>query len=82
MPIAVLDLLRIGPIESPTLYIYGSDDRYLSFIGARLTRRWVRGEYQQLFLPKGTHWIPQESAVELAKAIDGFARGEKVKPWR
>jgi pimeloyl-ACP methyl ester carboxylesterase len=49
----------IGPIDVPTLYVWGADDVALGPIAATRTARWVRGPYTFVPLPDTGHWIPE-----------------------
>ena len=49
----------IGPIDVPTLYVWGTDDVALGSAAAAGTARWVRGPYTFVRLPGIGHWIPE-----------------------
>jgi len=53
-----------GPIDLPTLYVYGDDDFALGRKAADLTGRYVTGPYRYEVLEGTGHWIP-EAADEL-----------------
>jgi pimeloyl-ACP methyl ester carboxylesterase len=66
----------IDTIKSPTLFIYGGKDAYLSEKAARLTRQQVTGKYIFMHLPEATHWIPEEQPDLLAKELLGFIKND------
>jgi len=49
----------IGPIDVPTLHVWGTDDVALGSAAAAGTARWVRGPYTFVRLPGIGHWIPE-----------------------
>jgi len=55
----------IGPIDVPTLYVWGADDVALGPAAAAGTARWVRGPYTFVPLPGTGHWIPETAPAAL-----------------
>jgi pimeloyl-ACP methyl ester carboxylesterase len=53
---------RINEISVPTLYLYGTGDRFLDRRAADLTARYVTGRYRFEALEGVGHWIPEEHA--------------------
>lgn len=47
-------------VATPTLYIWGSDDRALGEVAARATGDFVDGPYQFEVLDGASHWLPEE----------------------
>ena len=49
------------PVDVPTLYVYGAQDRWLGRRAAELTARYVRGPYRYEVLSEEGHWLPEEA---------------------
>jgi pimeloyl-ACP methyl ester carboxylesterase len=60
-----LDRPQIGPVDVPTLYVWGSADPALGPAAAAATSRYVTGPYTFVQLPGGSHWIPEQEPERL-----------------
>ncbi|MGH8991396.1 MAG: alpha/beta fold hydrolase [Acidimicrobiia bacterium] len=57
------------PVTVPTLYVYPTNDAFLSRKAADLTARQVTGPYRYEILDGASHWIPEEVPDVLAALI-------------
>jgi pimeloyl-ACP methyl ester carboxylesterase len=57
---------RIGNIETPTLFIWGSEDQALGAVAAKGTADFVSGPYQFVPLEGCTHWLLEEAPEPVA----------------
>ena len=65
----------IGPVDVPTLYVWGTDDVALGPVAAAGTGRWVRGPYTFVPLAGTGHWIPETApAALLGPLLDHLRR--------
>jgi pimeloyl-ACP methyl ester carboxylesterase len=55
-----------SPIETPTLYVWGSDDQALGSTAAKATAKYVTGPYQFAMLEGASHWLPEEIPETIA----------------
>lgn len=76
LPYNIASKHQVGAIMRPTLFVYGGQDRFLSLKAARFTGRWVKGPYDERFLPNEGHWLPELRADIVAIYILKFI--EKV----
>ena len=53
---------EIGPITTPTLYVWSTNDVALGREGAEATGQYVDGPYRFEVLEGVSHWIPEEAA--------------------
>jgi pimeloyl-ACP methyl ester carboxylesterase len=60
---------RVGPIDVPTLYVWGTDDVALGPAAAAGTARWVRGPYTFVPLAGIGHWIPEAAPDALLRPL-------------
>ena len=58
-------VLGLGPITTPTLYVWSTDDLALGREGAEATASHVAGPYRFEVLEGVSHWIPEEAADDL-----------------
>ncbi|MCU0266924.1 MAG: alpha/beta hydrolase [Actinomycetia bacterium] len=58
--------VAVGPVDVPTLYVWGDRDPALGAAAARATRECVRGPYRFEVLAGAGHWIPETRGPELA----------------
>jgi len=66
---------RIGPIDVPTLFIWGDGDRFVSRTAAELCGRFVSGSYRFELLQGSSHWLLQEAPEQVAAVlVEHFAR--------
>jgi pimeloyl-ACP methyl ester carboxylesterase len=70
IPYTMREVKSIGIIKTPTLFVYGGKDNFLSGKAAELTKKWMHDKYDYIFLTNGTHWLPEESPQVLAELID------------
>ncbi|PXY26951.1 alpha/beta fold hydrolase [Prauserella muralis] len=49
-----------GPIEVPTLYVWGTEDVAFGSTAALGTENWVTGPYEFRMFEDVTHWLPEE----------------------
>ncbi|MFJ7768027.1 alpha/beta fold hydrolase [Streptomyces sp. NPDC097107] len=61
--------MKAGVIRVPTLYVWGKGDRTVGEKAARMTGRWVAGEYDFQPLEGVTHWIPEQEPELIAEMI-------------
>ena len=59
----------LGPITSPTLYVWSNDDIALGEVAARATGDHVDGEYTFVELTDVSHWIPDRAPDVLAALL-------------
>ncbi len=65
------DAAGMGPITTPTLYVWSTDDIALGRAAAEATGAEVDGPYRFVELDGVSHWIPEEKPEVLAEAILG-----------
>jgi pimeloyl-ACP methyl ester carboxylesterase len=66
----------IGPVATPALLIWGDQDRFLTRTAAEACGRFVTGPYRFVPLAGAGHWLPSESAAQVAPALlDHLASG-------
>ena len=61
--------VTFGPVDVPTLYVWGSADPALCEDGAYLTENHVTGPYRFEILEGVNHWVPENAAETLSTAI-------------
>jgi len=61
---------RIGPVEVPTLFIWGDRDPALGPHAARTTGRHVRGAYRFEVLPGAGHWLPENHGAQVNQLLE------------
>lgn len=66
---AGLLLTTAGPIEVPTLYIWGTEDHTVSGAAARATAEYVVGPYRFEALPGIGHYVPDQAPELLTKLL-------------
>jgi pimeloyl-ACP methyl ester carboxylesterase len=59
----------VGPIDVPTLYVWGTDDVALGPAAAAGTARWVHGPYTFVRLAGIGHWIPETAPNALLRPL-------------
>ena len=60
---------RLGPVEVPTLFVWGSDDPALGRTAAEATADHVRGPYRFEVFDGVGHWIPEVEAERLSALL-------------
>ena len=63
---------RLGPIEAPTLVIWGERDRHLGAELAEPSRRDVPGLERVVRLPQASHWVAVDAADEVSRLLVEF----------
>ncbi|QXC63061.1 alpha/beta hydrolase [Aquihabitans sp. G128] len=63
------DASGLGPITTPTLYVWSTEDIALGRTAAELTAGEVEGPYTFVELEGVSHWIPEEAPEALAAAL-------------
>ena len=61
-----------GPVQAPTLFVWGEEDPSVITAAALSTKDFVRGRYVTRMLPAG-HWIPEGHPEVLADLVIGHA---------
>jgi pimeloyl-ACP methyl ester carboxylesterase len=59
----------MGPVDRPTLYVYGDRDRYLTRYAADRTGQYVTGPYRFEVLKGMSHWLPTGAADRVGQLI-------------
>jgi pimeloyl-ACP methyl ester carboxylesterase len=65
--------MKIGPITSPTVMLWGDEDPALGRRAAEETARHVEGEYRLEVLKGAGHWLQFERADEVSRALVAVA---------
>jgi pimeloyl-ACP methyl ester carboxylesterase len=69
---------RLGPVEVPTLYVWGDRDPFISRAAAQLCSRHVTGGYRFEILPGASHWLLQAETDRVADLLTGhFAQASR-----
>ncbi len=63
------DLEGLGPITSPTLYVWSDEDAALGPTAAHATGEHVAGPYRFEVLHGVSHWVPEQAADRLAALV-------------
>jgi pimeloyl-ACP methyl ester carboxylesterase len=63
-------------IETPTLMIWGTEDRALGIETTHGTERWVR-DLTLRYLPGVSHWVQQEAPERVNDILEGWLLGER-----
>ncbi|GAC1329573.1 MAG: alpha/beta hydrolase [Mycobacteriales bacterium] len=63
------DVESMGPVRTPTLYVWGSADQALGRSAAEATGRHVQGPYRFEALEGISHWVPEEAAGRLTELV-------------
>ena len=63
------DVRTMGPVTTPTLYVWSTDDVALGREAAEATADHVEGPYRFEVLEGGSHWIPEEAPEELNRLL-------------
>jgi pimeloyl-ACP methyl ester carboxylesterase len=67
VPLEILD--ELGPVATPTLFVWGDRDPFVTRTAAEKCARYVTGPYRYVTLPGATHWLPDESAGEVTPPL-------------
>ncbi|MEH0630921.1 alpha/beta hydrolase [Streptomyces stelliscabiei] len=59
----------VGPVQVPTLYVWGTEDIALGSTAAHATEKWVHGPYSFHELQGVSHWIPEEASLTLTRLL-------------
>jgi pimeloyl-ACP methyl ester carboxylesterase len=60
---------EIGPITTPTLFVWSTNDIALGREGAEATAQYVEGPYRFEVLEGVSHWIPEQAADDLNRLL-------------
>jgi pimeloyl-ACP methyl ester carboxylesterase len=60
---------QLGPVNTPTLFVWGDRDQFLTRVAAERCARHVTGPYRFLPLAGASHWLPSTSPAEVAPAL-------------
>jgi pimeloyl-ACP methyl ester carboxylesterase len=60
---------RLGSINTPTLFVWGDRDQFLTRVAAERCGRHVTGPFRALFVVGASHWLPATSSAEVAPAL-------------
>jgi pimeloyl-ACP methyl ester carboxylesterase len=60
---------RLGPVTTPTLFVWGDQSRFITREAAEDCARHVNGPYRFVVLPGASHWLPSASAPEVAPLL-------------
>lgn len=66
---------RLGPVDVPTLYIWGDADMAVGRTAAEATEQFVRGPYRFEPLPGYSHWLQDESPATVNGIIRAMLDG-------
>jgi len=58
-----------GPVQVPTMFIWGNRDRFVGRAAAERCQRHVRGRYRFAELDGASHWLPERSADQVAALL-------------
>jgi pimeloyl-ACP methyl ester carboxylesterase len=58
-----------GPIQVPTLFIWGDRDRFVSRAAAERCRQYVTGPYRFAELNGASHWLPERAPDQVAALL-------------
>jgi pimeloyl-ACP methyl ester carboxylesterase len=61
--------IDIGPVVSPTMYVWSTDDIALGRTAAEATAGWVEGPYRFEVLEGVSHWIPEAAPDQLNRLL-------------
>jgi pimeloyl-ACP methyl ester carboxylesterase len=61
-----------GPVPIPTLFIFGEEDFAIIPETVKGVEKFVHGPYQELRLPHSGHWVQNEAATEVNRALLDF----------
>jgi pimeloyl-ACP methyl ester carboxylesterase len=63
-----LSTLEVGPVDVPTLYLWGTEDSAVGSTAALATEKYVTGPYRFAMLEDLSHWLSEE-APELVTTV-------------
>lgn len=63
------DLVGMGPVVMPTLYVWSTEDVALGRRAAEGTAKWVEGPYRFEVLQGVSHWIPEMAPEESCRLL-------------
>ncbi len=62
-------VMGLGPVTTPTLFVWSTDDIAIGREGAEATAEHVAGPYRFEVLEGVSHWIPEEAADDLNRLL-------------
>jgi pimeloyl-ACP methyl ester carboxylesterase len=75
----VADADGLGPITTPTLYVWSSEDVALAAEAAEATAACVEGPYQFAVLEGVSHWIAEQAPDRLNRLLLDHVSG-RIEP--
>src|SRR4029450_5139297 len=66
---SVADAEGLGPITTPTLYVWSTDDAALGAEAAEATAQFVEGPYRFVVLEGVSHWIAEQAPGRLNELL-------------
>lgn len=66
---SLTDIDGFGPVTTPTLYIWSTDDPALGREAAEATARFVDGPYHFVILEDVGHWVPEEAPEQVSALL-------------
>lgn len=60
---------RLGPVSVPTLYAWGTEDRFVTRAAAKRCGDYMAGGYRFVVLEGQSHWLPTAAAREIAPLL-------------
>jgi pimeloyl-ACP methyl ester carboxylesterase len=64
-----LSTMEAGPVDVPTLYVWGTEDVAVGSAAALAAEKYVTGPYQFEMLEDISHWVPEEAAALFAPLL-------------
>jgi pimeloyl-ACP methyl ester carboxylesterase len=58
-----------GPVQVPTMFVWGNRDPFVSRTAAELCGRYVAGPYRGTELDGASHWLPEQAADQVAALL-------------
>ena len=71
---------RLGPVATPTLFVWSTDDVALGRVPAEATADWVTGPYRFEVFEGISHWIPEVAPEELSRLVLAHLDSSRADP--
>jgi pimeloyl-ACP methyl ester carboxylesterase len=65
-----------GPVQVPTMFVWGNRDPFVSRAAAELCGRYVAGPYRGTELDGASHWLPEQAAGQVAALLAEHFHGQ------
>lgn len=65
-----------GPVECPTLFVWGAEDLAFAADACNRTDHYVRGRYHGVMLHNATHWLPEQAPGALNALLCNHLQGK------